>query len=93
MVVNVKNTWGIKLFVLISVIITPDLNVLILCGRASACLRAAAAARGSALCLLASQGGAVHHLTEHPGETDGIKTSCLIRQRAGDEPSPCLATN
>lgn len=41
----------------------------------------------TALCLSGSQGGAVHHHTEqYPWETNGIKTSCLITEQAGDEP-------
>lgn len=46
----------------------------------------AAYKRTAALCLFGSQGGAVHHHTEHPWETNGIKTSRLIRQRPRDEP-------
>lgn len=37
------------------------------------------------LCLLGSQGGAVRHHTVQPRGTNGIKTSCLIRHRPGDE--------
>lgn len=38
------------------------------------------------LSLSYARGGAVRLHTVHHSETNGIKTSCLIRQRPGDEP-------